>query len=594
MKRLLSLWYCLIAGLSCSIFAKPVVVPDQYVYPGIPFESEKRISSYPYITGDTIRAMCDFFYDETKIAFDPAEVQDGDIIFVNANYLRFFFPQIHPQINARYILVTHNSTFHAPGPYADYLDDPKLVAWFAKNTMIPEHPKMYPVPLGIPNKYWPWGDTDIVDKVRKETSTIEKDKLLCINFDISTSHISQQERIDIYNAFADKDFVYHAERKPYEGYLRDLAASQFTMSPPGSSLDCHRTWEALLMNCIPIVKHSPLDILFENLPVLLIDDWAQITEQYLHEQYELLKDRFVDNNEKIFAAYYIRQLAEVKRAIKMAGKPVPDGFGLDFHAAMSNSDRYFHACVFADADWQKVKALYDRYVIDELDYAEIPRIPKIIHHVWLGSPFPEKYKHLQQTWFDNHPDWEYVLWTDKEIAELGLVNQAAYDAATNWGQKSDIAIYEILYRFGGLCVDTDFEAVRPHDVFHHCFDFYVGGGFGRNFSLYSGLIGSVPGHPILKRCIETLDCDKVHHSDPIINILFTTGPYHLTKCFKDLIDDPAIGRTVSFPVNYFYPWPNTFLQQNSYEQVHNWVKPETFGIHHWFVSWNAGAAPGSK
>ncbi|HRN78487.1 MAG TPA: glycosyltransferase [Candidatus Dependentiae bacterium] len=575
------------------IGAQSVVVPNQYLYPGIPIDPTQRISSYPYITGDTIRALCDHIYDETKIPFDPAAVQDGDIVFVNPNYLHSFFPSIHQQINARYILVTHNSTFHAPGSYESYLNDPKLVAWFAKNTMLPDHPKMFPLPLGIANKYWAHGDTRVVDTVRKELPTIQKDTLLCINFDINTPHIGQQERIDIHNAFANKDFVYHAERKPYEGYLRDLARAKFTMSPPGSSLDCHRTWEALLMDCIPIVKHSPLDPLFKDLPVLLIDDWAQVTQEFLEQQYEMLKNKFT-HNEKFFADYYIRQLAAVKQAIKMENKNVPHGFGLDFHAAMSNSDRYFHAQILADPNWQQVKALYDTYVIDEFEHAQQPRIPKIIHQVWLGSPFPEKYKQLQQTWLDQHPDWHYILWTDKEIAQLGLINQAAYDVATNYGQKSDIARYEILYRFGGLYVDTDFEALRPHDIFHHICDFYIGSGFGPKFAAYTGLIACVPAHPIVKRCIDTLDCTKVHHKDPIINILYTSGPYHVTRCFLSMINDPSIGRAVVFPVNYFYPWPNTFLQYNSYEQVHNWVRPETFAIHNWYVSWNQGTAPGSK
>jgi mannosyltransferase OCH1-like enzyme len=41
--------------------------------------------------------------------------------------------------------------------------------------------------------------------------------------------------------------------------------------------------------------------------------------------------------------------------------------------------------------------------------------------------------------------------------------QAAFDRASNFGEKSDIWRYEILFRLGGVYVDTDFECVRPFD-----------------------------------------------------------------------------------------------------------------------------------
>jgi hypothetical protein len=49
------------------------------------------------------------------------------------------------------------------------------------------------------------------------------------------------------------------------------------ISPHGNALDCYRTWEALLMGCIPIVKRSPIDYLYADLPVAIVDEWSQIT-----------------------------------------------------------------------------------------------------------------------------------------------------------------------------------------------------------------------------------------------------------------------------------------------------------------------------
>ena len=295
---------------SHCISAQPITIPKQYVYPGIPFDANKRISSAPYITGDTIRAQCDWIIDETMPIFDPTLVRDGDILFLNANWCAFFFEKIHPQIEARYILVTHNSVFHAPGKYEAYLDDPKLAAWFAKNSMI-VHPKLHPLPLGIANKYWPHGNTDMVTDMRSQLPTIQKDILLYINFDTNTNPI----RLSIFNYFAEQSFSYVEKPKSFNAYLHDLARSKFVISPPGSSLDCHRIWEALLINCIPIIMHSPLDRLLQDLPVLLINDWSEVTELFLNQKYEEILSRQY-NTEKIFASYWINQIHNIKQAIK--------------------------------------------------------------------------------------------------------------------------------------------------------------------------------------------------------------------------------------------------------------------------------------
>ena len=79
----------------------------------------------------------------------------------------------------------------------------------------------------------------------------------------------------------------------------------------------------------------------------------------------------------------------------------------------------------------------------------------------------------QQSWIKYHPGWQYILWTDEEIEKLNLVNKPLYRACKSYGAKSDIARYEILYRYGGLYVDCDFECLQPFDIFHHSCEFYA-------------------------------------------------------------------------------------------------------------------------
>ena len=98
---------------------------------------------------------------------------------------------------------------------------------------------------------------------------------------------------------------------------------------------------------------------------------------------------------------------------------------------------------------------------------------KIVHQIWLGNaPMPENYKIFRQQWQEVNPDWEFKLWTEKEIEAEVWDNQGIYDdiaippegkrsheiaVAT---QRSDIIRYEILYRYGGMYLDCDIEPIK--------------------------------------------------------------------------------------------------------------------------------------
>jgi hypothetical protein len=75
---------------------------------------------------------------------------------------------------------------------------------------------------------------------------------------------------------------------------------KYVLSPHGNGLDCHRTWEALILGCIPIMKTSALDPMFDGLPVLIVKNWSDVTQELL--------DTFVPqtNLEKLHTSYWLK------------------------------------------------------------------------------------------------------------------------------------------------------------------------------------------------------------------------------------------------------------------------------------------------
>lgn len=217
------------------------------------------------------------------------------------------------------------------------------------------------------------------------------------------------------------------------------------------------------------------------------------------------------------------------------------------------------------------------------------RIPKVIHQIWLGSPFPEKYRAYQESWKKHHPDWEYRLWTDKEMADFPLQHRDLYDASCNYGEKSDIAKFEILYQLGGVYVDTDFECLQPLDELHHAYDFYIGVQPLDTVcvQLGLGLFGSVKGNPLIGCYLENLS----NNARQVQQIVNRTGPLYFTRVFA-YMSSSLPDRTVTLPASYLYPM--CYEERGMAPEV--WKRPESLGVHHWEGSWTKkeGFVPQAK
>ena len=94
------------------------------------------------------------------------------------------------------------------------------------------------------------------------------------------------------------------------------------------------------------------------------------------------------------------------------------------------------------------------------------KIPKVIHQIHLGDkPLSDQELKWQKTWKDYNPDWEFIFWDDERLRDVDIINQEYLDDCDNYSMKSDILRFDILYQFGGLYIDTDFECLKSLDPF---------------------------------------------------------------------------------------------------------------------------------
>lgn len=184
-------------------------------------------------------------------------------------------------------------------------------------------------------------------------------------------------------------------------------------------------------------------------------------------------------------------------------------------------------------------------------------IPRIVHQIWLGP------HQRPQTWMDSWRDgfcakhnWEYKLWTDKEVSDFTLANQQAYDDSIPYQQKSDIARYEIMYMYGGLYIDCDMiylgnnlEDFLPF----HTSDFIAVNESPSTLKIgppycSNGFFAVTPKHPAIKKMVDMVS-ERVYS-----NILkkqpvwVKTGPVLFNACIQSPI--VLIKHDWIFPLNF--------------------------------------------
>jgi hypothetical protein len=114
-------------------------------------------------------------------------------------------------------------------------------------------------------------------------------------------NLNSKERERAVSVLQDVEHVdFQSERISQADIWRRYIEYPFVMSAPGNGLDCHRTWELLYLGVIVITKKSPLDSLFEGLPVVTVDEWVEVAsrdnlEQWLQQYGELTEKKYVWN-----------------------------------------------------------------------------------------------------------------------------------------------------------------------------------------------------------------------------------------------------------------------------------------------------------
>ena len=125
-----------------------------------------------------------------------------------------------------------------------------------------------------------------------------------------------------------------------------------------------------------------------------------------------------------------------------------------------------------------------------------------MHHVWLGRKIPKQLTECMRTCYEKHPTWKHKLWTYHHVpTEIVMFREEYKMFDKNVGRRSDLLRLEILYRYGGLYLDTDVECVKPVDELLKNYDF---------------VMGSECSHIKRGDVFDSTKCDQAHINNAVI------------------------------------------------------------------------------
>lgn len=230
----------------------------------------------------------------------PAPYHNPPLVFCYTHRIRELEIQLK-KFQYPFILISHNSDTNIDDSYHQFANHPKIFHWFTQN-LNTNHSKISAIPIGVANTQWPHGSRELFTP-----DYFKQEKTDDLYFQFGPSNIHERQRC--YNAVS--RFYSFQPQLESSAYLKSLSKYKFCISPEGNGVDCHRIWEALLCNCIPIITESPFARhIAKDHPVIVVSDWTIVTPQFIAQ----LVHRDIDRKKLDFDFYryqIIKKAAEL-------------------------------------------------------------------------------------------------------------------------------------------------------------------------------------------------------------------------------------------------------------------------------------------
>ena len=226
---------------------------------------------------------------------------------------------------------------------ARLLDAPKLQAWFVmdhdrhENDAWVLHPKLRHVPMGLTKGFEALGAGLALLRKQHKPRSVDVYTNFHVHAAGRTIAGARQSAADV----SERNFKALNRMKtltrrnatcalrsdgaactPEEHYVGELLKARYVISPPGSQIDCHRHWEALVFGAVPVVHASPITrALLDGLPACFVPAWDALTPDVLRRCDARLSQTRSFVWDRLTVDYWRTQISESKAGPRESKPP---------------------------------------------------------------------------------------------------------------------------------------------------------------------------------------------------------------------------------------------------------------------------------
>ena len=249
------------------------------------FHGGYREIPHQYISGDSFKALCNLELEEgdwkNKLLATRWDSQKMHLLFVSGlprskvAFELISFLEENRQLSFPNVSLLFHNGDHFPQSDEISAISNRFRAIYTVNWN-GSSPNVFPIPIGLENEGYLRNGIlgDYLRMTPKLAPLSERPIRLLAAFSL---HTNKQER---------EPALYFAKQidgaciidKPItpRKYRKLISESIYVLSPPGNGIDCHRTWEALFLGAIPIVKRKYWPFAHLDLDVTVVDEWEDI------------------------------------------------------------------------------------------------------------------------------------------------------------------------------------------------------------------------------------------------------------------------------------------------------------------------------
>ena len=271
--------------------------------------------------------------------FDYNDYICGDRLIYAAEQLQGYYPlkidhvpnflqYVAPRLTHPFNIVTHFGDFSVNQQLFNYAKQFSFFRkWFGQNVDCSIDSAIHSLPIGLENytnnllytrENARITKTELIHHYQKEEQSIPL-YLAYANFYVGNY---PEERVPAYKSVEGKTWALsklhpssnktnkEIEIDIYKKYLNEIKSCSYVLCPRGGGIDTHRLWETLYLGRIPIVKRCNNTRYYEDLPVLIVDTWEEVTEKLLTEKLDYYTNRNNFNMNKLKMSWWITLFKE--------------------------------------------------------------------------------------------------------------------------------------------------------------------------------------------------------------------------------------------------------------------------------------------